>query len=84
MNTTHVPDTAPGNYYVTAIYNGRHALLAGPFLNDHATALALVDRARVEAEKVDPRAIWYAYGTARYPEDFNEPGKLNRLINEEG
>lgn len=77
-----IPDTTPGAYYVTAIYNGRHALLAGPFPNDQATALALVDRARVAAEKVDPRAIWYSYGTARYPEDFNEPGKLNRLIEE--
>ena len=82
---TQNPDTAPGNYYVTARDGGRHALLAGPFPNNHAAALALVDRARVEAEKVDPRAVWYAYGTARFPETFNEPGKLNnRLLNEEG
>jgi hypothetical protein len=80
---TQQPDTKPGAYYTTALYNGRHALLAGPFPN-HATALALVDKARIEAEKVDPRAVWYAYGTARFPETFNEPGKLNtRLINEE-
>ena len=74
---TQRPDDKPGNYYVTALDGARHALLVGPFKNDHAGALALVERARIEAEKVDPRAIWYAYGTARFPEDCTTPGKLN-------
>jgi len=78
---TQVPDTKPGNYYVTAQRDdGRHAVLAGPFPNDHAAALALVDRARMEAEQVDPRAVRYAYGTARFPETFTEPGKLNAQL----
>ena len=80
---TQVPDTKPGAFYVTALYNGRHALLAGPFPNDHAAALELVDRARIEAEKVDPRAVWYSFGTARFPSSFTEPGKLNDRLKKE-
>ena len=74
---TQTADTAPGHYFVTALDGARHALLAGPFKNDHGAALAMVARARIEAEKVDPRAVWYAYGTARFPEDVTTPGKLN-------
>ena len=74
------PDTKPGAYFVSAL-NGRSvALLAGPFRDDHAAALAAVDPVRREAEKVDPRAIWHAFGTVRLDYDHpraTTPGKLN-------
>ena len=78
-----VPDTAPGNYYVSALYYGKHVLLLGPFLNNHGQALALVDRARELAHELDPRAPWYAYGTCRV--DLSEearPGILNDRVPE--
>ncbi len=59
------PDTKPGLYYVTAQDGGRTAFVAGPFRDDHARALALVDEARRVAERLDPRAVWYAFGTSR-------------------
>lgn len=59
------PDTKPGAYYVTMIDGARVAFLAGPFINDHAGALAMVDEARRVAHEVDPRAHWYAFGTSR-------------------
>jgi hypothetical protein len=72
------PDSKPGNYYVTAIDDTKRvARLAGPFLNDHASALALVDKARDEACKVDSRAWWYAFGTCRV--DIDVPTKLGVL-----
>lgn len=58
------PDTRPGPYYVSAHYDGRTVLLAGPYLT-HADALSAVDAVRARAAKADPRACWYAYGTCR-------------------
>lgn len=40
------PDTKPGAYYVSAVDAGRTVLLFGPYLNNHAGALAAVDRVR--------------------------------------
>ena len=60
MNT---PD--PVTFYVTAIKDsGEWVPLAGPYPT-HADALDAVGRARRRAAKVDARACWYAYGTAR-------------------
>lgn len=72
-----LPDTQPGNYYVTIQDGGRTGILAGPFPNDHATALGMVDRASRLACQFSPQAHFAAFGTARFPEDFTSPGVLN-------
>jgi len=74
-----IPDTKRGNYYVSAINDaGKVALLAGPYLNDHAAALAAVGEYKAKAMDVDPRAPWYAYGTCRLPLDVAAPkGRLS-------
>ncbi len=85
MNQT--PDTKPGLYYVTAQDAGRTAFLAGPFRDDHARALALVGEVRELAERLDPRAVFYAFGTSRIddtaaPACFKPPvGVLNNHLN---
>lgn len=78
---TQVPDTKPGNYYVTAISGEKVAWLLGPFVNDHGAALGMVDAARAKACDIDPRAHWYSFGTARAEHDF--PGKLNGLLQQQ-
>lgn len=71
---TQKPDTKPGNYYVTAVRDdGAVAFLAGPFKNDHSSALAAVNGARRQACEIDPRAHWYAYGTSRLDLDHPTP-----------
>ena len=81
------PDTKPGHYFVSCIVGrpgGRRvALLAGPFVNDHARALSMVEPARTAAGAADPRAIWYAFGTARLDADHpraDRPGVLNAAL----
>lgn len=75
------PDTKPGAYYVSAVDTGRTALLFGPFMNDHAGALAAVDKVRKAACDVDPRAHWYAFGTVRlYDRETYPLGSLNNLL----
>ena len=71
------PDAKPGSYYVTVVDGSRVGRLLGPFVNDHAGALARVDEARKLAETLEPRAAFYAFGTARYPENEKRPGVLN-------
>lgn len=72
-----VPDTRLGNYYVSVRDGSRTALLAGPFVNDHASALEMVDHARDVAADLNPRAWFYAYGTCRLPLDSSPPGRIN-------
>lgn len=80
-NTGQEPDAKPGAYYVTVVRDdGAHRRLLGPFVNDHAGALEAVRDARDKAEELDPRAVWYSFGTARLPEYFNEPGILNDYL----
>jgi len=82
--TTQEPDSKQGNYYVTATDAGRVAFLVGPYRDDHAAALAMVDTARRIAPEVDRAAIWYAYGTARVdPDVYDKPGILNQYIERE-
>src|SRR3546814_7308723 len=50
---TQTPDTKPGNYYVSIVRGKDHRLLAGPFVNNHAGALAMVDAARDLAHEID-------------------------------
>ncbi len=75
-----IPDTKPGNYYVTALDGKRHAVLAGPFRDDHQAALDMVDAAKTIAEEVDPKAVFYAYGTARTGYDYDKSGVLNERL----
>jgi len=79
-----IPDTRPGFYYVTVRREGRkgfeHVKLRGPF-SDHASALAAVDEATRRAYELDPRAPWYAYGTARTEEELG-PGLVDTLKKE--
>jgi hypothetical protein len=77
------PDTKPGMYYVTVMDGARVGRLLGPFENDHAGALAMVDAVRKKAEEIDPKACWYAFGTVRIPNDDSVPiryGSLNKLF----
>jgi hypothetical protein len=82
------PDPRPGFYYVTVRRSnsnsgsdGEHRRLRGPFRNDHVAALAAVDEARQRAYEYDPRAHWYAYGTARSDDDLG-PGLFDKLDSE--
>jgi hypothetical protein len=73
------PDPRPGFYYVSVVRGaGDYRLLRGPFVNDHAGALAAVEAARYRAYDLDPRSAWYAYGTARLEADAG-PGILDRI-----
>lgn len=88
-NEMQQPDSRPGNYYVSVIDGARKALLAGPWAK-HADALANVERVSQLAYELDPRSHWYAFGTARLPDDDSVPiraGSLNSklgLVNVEG
>ncbi len=81
VDSAQTPDTRPGCYYVSVKRDdGRYALLLGP-LTTHAEALEKVRAVREKACEVDPRGVWYAYGTARLPDDDSVPiraGKLNK------
>lgn len=73
-------DPRPGRYYVSVIDGARHGLLYGPF-GRHADALAAVEAARRVAVRVDPRAHFYRFGTARLSGDGDAPaGVLNSLL----
>ena len=80
------PDNKPGAYYVTVIReDGEWRPLVGPFLNDHAKALSMVEPARSKAQELDPRAWWYGFGTVRLdvsPEAAPQ-GILNRYFEKE-
>lgn len=70
-----------GNYYVSVHDPSTRqlALLAGPF-DEHKAALAMVERARSVAVEVDPKGVWYSYGTVKTSKKFNNPGKLNKQL----
>lgn len=70
-------DIAPGPYYVSAVDGNRYFLMAGPYDN-HAQALADVDRARVIADERDPRACFMSWGTCRSRNGDRGPGALNK------
>src|SRR3546814_14862621 len=74
---TQTPDTKPGNYYVSIVRGKDHRLLAGPFVNNHAGALAMVDAARDLANEIDPRTCFDAFGTCRADGYYDKPGILN-------
>jgi len=75
------PDSRPGHYYVSVVRSGTDwRPLLGPF-EQHAAALARVDKARAKALELDPKAPWYSYGTVR-AEHYAGAGILNRLLPE--
>lgn len=79
------PDTKPGLYYVSAMNEtGRKWVpLLGPFPDNHAAALEKVDDVRTLACDIDPRGVWWSYGTVRIDHQVDPPqGRLNdRLAN---
>jgi hypothetical protein len=60
-----MPDSKPGAYYVSVVRGADWRPLLGPFLNDHAKALSLVDAARAKSEELDVKSCWYSFGTVR-------------------
>lgn len=74
------PDRTPGHYYVSIVRDRRVGLLAGPFVNDHAAALAMVERAKELAVTVDPWAAFDAFGTVKVSPTFGKPGSLNAKL----
>jgi hypothetical protein len=66
------PDSKPGAYYVSVVKGSDYRLLLGPFVNDHAKALGMVDAVRRKAEELDPRACWYAFGSCRLDIDADK------------
>lgn len=80
FNKEQKPDTKPGHYYVTAVDGARIYGMAGPFVNDHASALAAVDKVRQFACEEDGRASFMLWGTARYGTDVTQKGRLNHLV----
>jgi len=59
-----------GEFYVTTVDAGRVGFLLGPYAT-HADALANVERGNRLAHEADPRAWFYAFGTARW----TQPGR---------
>ncbi len=60
----HANDSAGSAYYVTIQDAGRSAFVAGPYAS-HGEAEADLELVRNLGEALDPRAVWYAWGTAR-------------------
>ena len=77
--TSPIPDRTPGAFYVSCENAGRRALLVGPFAT-HVDAITRVDDVRKLAERLDPRAVFYAFGTSRAPVGTDTPGKINDLF----
>lgn len=76
MNDEHdIIDDRPGRYYVTVRDGQRHGFLLGPY-DSHLEALENTDRGKALAEKADPRAHWYAFGTARLADDTSTVGTV--------
>ena len=72
------PDTSPGPYYVSVQDGSRSSLLSGPY-NTHQEALDLVDKANDIACQFDPRAHFYAFGTARIKDGSSPQGVLQKF-----
>lgn len=64
---------APGSRYWVSVQDaGRSAFVAGPY-DTHGEAEADVDLVRRLGEERDPRAVFYAWGTARTDADVPVP-----------
>lgn len=76
--TDQQPDPRPGSYYVSVQDGARSALLLGPFPT-HQEALDMVEPVRAKGNELDPRAAFYAFGTARLRDDgIAIGGNLNK------
>jgi hypothetical protein len=74
-----IPDLRPGYYYVSCVRDdGAWRPVRGPWTS-HADALAAVPLVKAEAEGIDPRAFWYAWGTLRASDDLG-PGILGPAL----
>lgn len=76
--TAQVPDTKPGDYFVSAIDGERLALVSGPYPT-HQAALDDVEVCRAKAEETDPRAHFYAFGTVRTKPSSGRVGFLQMI-----
>jgi hypothetical protein len=60
---------APGSrYFVSVVDGGKWRPASGPY-HTHEDALADVEEVRKIGEDVDPRAVFYAWGTVRVDAD---------------
>lgn len=72
------PDNQPGPYYVSVVDGSRHSLLSGPY-DTHQEALDMVSKADVIACLLDPRAHFYAFGTARIKDGSSPQGVFQKF-----
>jgi len=77
-----VPDTRPGNYYVSIVRGRRYCLALGPYPDDHARALAGVQRVRRYFTRHDLDGFHACgYGTCRVEGSVDAAeGKLNDVL----
>ena len=66
-------------FYVTMVRGDRVARLAGPF-DTKEEADAVLPRARDEANKVDPRSAFDAFGVSAVTSKEHKPGRLNDAL----
>lgn len=67
-------------FYVSVIDGPRLQCLLGP-LATHEQALAMVGPVKARAQELDPKAVFYAFGTVGRT-DTKKPGILNHLFPE--
>lgn len=65
-------------FYVSVVDGARSRLLAGPFYH-HRQALDLVPTVRNQAERCDPKSVFYGFGTAKAP-NGEHLGILNKHL----
>jgi hypothetical protein len=65
-------------FYVSIQDAGRHAVVAGPFI-EHAAALAALPTAREIGYKADPWSHFYSWGTCKL-ETGHKTGSLNTKL----
>ena len=74
------PDQQSGDYFVSAYDQSgkKHALLSGPYIDDHPAALADLERVMQLAINKDAFAVFYAFGTCRLPPGSGTVGVFQR------
>ena len=78
VDASQEPETATGDYFVSARDEVRFALVSGPYVNDHAAALGDLSECKRLVEEVDPKAVFYAFGTCRLSLESGVIGFLQR------